>query len=391
MAIFFLAGLLGVCWLFLRQQNFLLWQCCAYAFLTIPLGFQTVVTPAVLNQYALLTGTLYLLGAWFLTKSWTERWGVAAQPKAALLIGISTMAAIFYFSQNAPSLWARLYVLSIGTGFVMLLPIAAALRARRPKDWLDQVLLAVSLVFTVFTLIRPLFISLFKFKDPAEYTDSVYWLLSSMSVLLFALIFTVVTVLIAIKDTVTKLRHERDHDVLTRALNRRAFHESARRVIGDKRRHPIAVLSCDIDHFKHINDTWGHDQGDRTLQAVSLCLQRNVRDHDLVARMGGEEFVLLLTRIDLQGAERVAERIQNELKSDLSLLPSGSTLTLSFGITAITHEEHIPHALKEADELLYSAKNAGRDRVHVTGTIYPDISFENTRPLGPVSHAQAGS
>lgn len=391
MAIFFLAGLLGVCWLFLRQQNFLLWQCCAYAFLTIPLGFQTVATPAVLNQYALLTGTLYLLGAWFLTKSWTERWGVAAQPKAALLIGISTMAAIFYFSQNVPSLWARLYVLSIGTGFVMLLPIAAALRARRPKDWLDQVLLAVSLVFTVFTLIRPLFISLFKFKDPAEYTDSVYWLLSSMSVLLFALIFTVVTVLIAIKDTVTKLRHERDHDVLTRALNRRAFHESARRVIGDKRRHPIAVLSCDIDHFKHINDTWGHDQGDRTLQAVSLCLQRNVRDHDLVARMGGEEFVLLLTRIDLQGAERVAERIQNELKSDRSVLPSGSTLTLSFGITAITHEEHIPHALKEADELLYSAKNAGRDRVHVTGTIYPDISFENTRPLGPVSHAQAGS
>lgn len=273
----------------------------------------------------------------------------------------------------------------------MLLPIAAALRARRPKDWLDQVLLAVSLVFTVFTLIRPLFISLFKFKDPAEYTDSVYWLLSSMSVLLFALIFTVVTVLIAIKGTVTKLRHERDHDVLTRALNRRAFHESARRVIGDKRRHPIAVLSCDIDHFKHINDTWGHDQGDRTLQAVSLCLQRNVRDHDLVARMGGEEFVLLLTRIDLQGAERVAERIQNELKSDRSVLPSGSTLTLSFGITAITHEEHIAHALKEADELLYSAKNAGRDRVHVTGKIYPDISFENTRPLGPVSHAQAGS
>lgn len=391
MAIFFLAGLLGVCWLFLRQQNFLLWQCCAYAFLTIPLGFQTVATPAVLNQYALLTGTLYLLGAWFLTKSWTERWGVAAQSKAALLIGISTMAAIFHFSQNAPSLWARLYVLSIGTGFVMLLPIAAALRARRPKDWLDQILLAVSLVFTVFTLIRPLFISLFKFKDPAEYTDSVYWLLSSMSVLLFALIFTVVTVLIAIKDTVTKLRHERDHDVLTRALNRRAFHESARRVIGDKRRHPIAVLSCDIDHFKHINDTWGHDQGDRTLQAVSLCLQRNVRDHDLVARMGGEEFVLLLTRIDLQGAERVAERIQNELKSDRSVLPSGSTLTLSFGITAITHEEHIAHALKEADELLYSAKNAGRDRVHVTGKIYPDISFENTRPLGPVSHAQAGS
>lgn len=385
MAILFLAALLGICWVFLRQQNFLLWQCCAYASFTIPLGFQTVAAPAVLDRYALFTGTLYLLGAWFLTKSWTERWNVAAQPKAALLIGAVTMTAIFHFSQTVPSLWARLYVLGAGTGLVMLLPIVAALRAERPKDWLDQILLVVSLVFTAFTLIRPLFISLFNFKDPAIHTDSAYWLLSSMSVLNFALIFTVVTVLIAIKDTVTKLRHERDHDGLTKALNRRAFHEAARQVIADKRRHPIAVLSCDIDHFKRINDTWGHAQGDIALQSVSLCLQRNVRDHDLVARMGGEEFVLLLTRIDLPGAECVARRIQHELKFDGSVLPSGATLTLSFGITAITHTEQLEHALKEADELLYSAKNAGRDRVHVRGTECLDMSFEDTNSLGPVS------
>jgi diguanylate cyclase (GGDEF)-like protein len=384
MAILCLAGLLGICWLFLRHQKFLLWQCCSYAFLTIPLGFQTIARPAVLNQYALITGTLYLLGAWFLTKSWTERWRVAAQPKAALIISIATAAAIYHFSQNVPSLWARLYILSAGTGLIMLIPIVATIRAARPKDWLDQILLVVSLVFMGFTFTRPLLISWFNFKDPAEYTDSAYWLLSSMSILIFALIFTVVTVLIAIQETVTELRYERDHDVLTKALNRRAFHESARKVIGDKRCHPIAVLSCDIDHFKRINDTWGHDQGDKTLQAVSLCLQRNVREHDLVARMGGEEFVLLLTRIDLHGAEHIAQRIQQELKSDGSVLPPGFFLTLSFGITAVKYAEHFQHALKEADELLYSAKNAGRDRVHVQGNAYPGISFENTRPLGSV-------
>lgn len=388
-AILFLAALLGICWIYLRQQNFLLWQCCAYASFTIPLGFQTVASPEVLNQYALLTGTLYLLGAWLLTKSWTERWNVAAQPKSALLIGAVSMAGIFHFSQTAPSLWARLYVLGAGTGFIMLLPIVAALRAERPKDWLDQILLVVSLIFTAFTLIRPLLISLFNFKDPAVYTDSAYWLLSSMSVLIFALIFTAVTVLIAFKDTVTQLRHERDHDGLTKALNRRAFHEAARQVIADKRRHPIAVLSCDIDHFKRINDTWGHDQGDIALQSVSSCLQRNVRDHDLVARMGGEEFVLLLTRIDLQGAERVAQRIQHELRFDGSVLPSGATLTLSFGITEITHAEHLEHALKEADELLYRAKNAGRDCVYVIGADYIDSLFEDTAPTGSGSHAQA--
>ncbi|WP_120967364.1 GGDEF domain-containing protein [Comamonas sp. lk] len=382
MTILLLAGLLAICWIFLRQHKFLLWQSCSYAFSIIPVSFQSYASFEKLNRYALLTGTLYLLGAWFLTMSWAERWRVSTQPKSALLIYLVTMAALFHYSQSEPSLQARLHVLSAATGLVMLLPILSAFRTGSARDWLDRILLGLAVIFTSFTFTRPFLITLNRNTGMAEYTQSAYWLISSMSILVFAMIFTVLTVAIAMKETVNQLRDERDHDALTKVLNRRAFHEVAQRRLANRRLYPMAVLTADIDHFKRINDTWGHDRGDEVLKLVSATLQRNVRNQDLVARFGGEEFVLLLTGISPQSATNVAQRIQLELRSDNALLPTGHPLTLSFGIASITDSSELEHSLKRADELLYSAKNAGRDCVHVSGITYPDIHFEDTLPIG---------
>lgn len=376
-----LASVLGICWIFLRQHNFLLWQCCSYAFLILPLSFQSYASLEKLNRYALLTGTLNLLGAWFLAKSWAQRWRVSTQPRTALLIGLATMAALFHYSQLDPSLQARLYVLSVATGLIMLIPILAAFKPSIPKDWLDRVLLGLALTFTVLTFTRPFLVSIDRNTALAEYAQSSYWLISSMSTLIFAMTFTVLTVAITIKETVSQLRDERDHDVLTKVLNRRGFYEVAPRRLADKRLYPMAIVTADIDHFKRINDTWGHSVGDQVLKLVSASLLRNVRDQDLVARFGGEEFVLLLTKISPQSASSVAQRIQLELRSDNSVLPKGSTLTVSFGIASIADPSELESSLKRADELLYNAKKAGRDCVHVTGIAYPDSSFENTLPI----------
>lgn len=154
-------------------------------------------------------------------------------------------------------------------------------------------------------------------------------------------------VAIAIRTTIRQLRNERDQDSLTQILNRRAFYELAHCRLEDKRLYPMAILAGDIDHFKRINDTWGHSRGDQVLQLVSATLQRNLRNHDLVARFGGEEFVLLLTRIDLAEAEQVAQRIRQELRSDHSVLPPNATLTMSFGIAPVKNARHLEHALKE--------------------------------------------
>ena len=214
----------------------------------------------------------------------------------------------------------------------------------------------------------------------AMHVNSTYWMTTLMSILFFALLFTALILAAIIRETVTRLRIERDTDALTQILNRRAFHELAQQRLSDPRMYPMAVLACDIDHFKHINDTWGHQKGDEVLQLVASTMQRAVRDEDLLARFGGEEFVVLLTKIDLQGAEQVTNRITQELCLDHGILPPDTELTLSFGIASMSSANHLDGALKQADQLLYSAKNAGRNRAHVEGRLYPDISFEQTKP-----------
>jgi diguanylate cyclase (GGDEF)-like protein len=168
-----------------------------------------------------------------------------------------------------------------------------------------------------------------------------------------------------VRDVFTALREERNHDSLTNLLNRRAFQEAAELRLADPHMAPISVLIGDIDHFKRINDSWGHDCGDRVLQAVAQTLQQHVRNDDLVSRFGGEEFVLLLMRTTPQEAERVAQRIRAQLSADGYVLAAGQRVTISFGIAPVAANTALTDALTRADGLLYAAKQAGRDRVHV--------------------------
>ncbi|MNY49787.1 putative diguanylate cyclase YcdT [compost metagenome] len=96
---------------------------------------------------------------------------------------------------------------------------------------------------------------------------------------------------------------------------------------------------------------------------------QQVREGAMVARFGGEEFVLLL-RTDTKNAERVAQRIRNQLREDGAMLTPGESITISFGIAPVTHPAQLAHALSFADGLLYEAKLAGRDRVHVAPTAW---------------------
>jgi diguanylate cyclase (GGDEF)-like protein len=193
-----------------------------------------------------------------------------------------------------------------------------------------------------------------------------YWLITLAGTLLFALWFTMLVVACTVRDVFAQLHEERSRDPLTRLLNRRAFMETAEGVLRDRRSGPWAVVVGDIDHFKQVNDNWGHACGDRVLQQISLVLQQQVRQGDLVARFGGEEFVLLLQRASLLDAESVVQRVRQQLDSaDVPGLPNGRRVTVSFGIAPVQSLEHLSKALSRADALLYEAKQAGRNRVRV--------------------------
>lgn len=382
LALLVLAAVLIVAWFNQRSQRFLFWQACAYSLTALPLAAQTLIPLEVLTRYALLIGSIYLLGAWCLAKCWADRWRVSTHPHIALQISIVTLAVVYHFSWVNPFPWARICSFSIGSGLVLLLPILQVRSRVSSLHWLDKLLLWLCIAFTTYTFTRPGLIWLLGYSDLRSLPKSPYWLLTLVSILNFALLFSLVMTAIAAKETVDKLRRERDLDALTQLLNRRSFQEYAQQRLADTRLYPMAVLACDIDHFKRINDSWGHKRGDEVLQLVSTTLKDSVRENDLVARFGGEEFVLLLTEISLEDAEAIAVRIQRDLRLNNEVLPSSYTLTLSFGISALDSTTPLDQALREADRLLYEAKNAGRDRVHVSGGNYPDISIE----LDPVAN-----
>ena len=156
-------------------------------------------------------------------------------------------------------------------------------------------------------------------------------------------------------------------DELTGLKNRRAFFEQGNRIFEQSKRfrHPISVIMMDIDHFKMINDDYGHAIGDKVLRAVAESLQRVVREIDIVARMGGEEFAFILPETGLQEASKLAERLRSEIE-DLVVANDGHQIkiTASFGVAACKDGDgHIEVLLTDADNALYVAKKNGRNQI----------------------------
>lgn len=158
-------------------------------------------------------------------------------------------------------------------------------------------------------------------------------------------------------------------DYLTGSYNRRAIEELATQSMASARRHglPLSVLVLDIDHFKSVNDGFGHDAGDEVLAEFAVRLATNVRAVDVPCRMGGEEFVVVMPGASLEDARIVAERIRRDIASAPFRVMGGKellTITISIGVAATTGAGDTPEALlKRADEGVYEAKAGGRNKV----------------------------
>ena len=158
-------------------------------------------------------------------------------------------------------------------------------------------------------------------------------------------------------------------DDLTSLASRRHFHELVDIEIGRAQRtsEPLCVLLLDIDHFKAVNDVHGHRAGDQVLTELSALLSKLVRRIDVVGRLGGEEFGVLMPGVGVDRAEIAADRIRSEIaEMVIDLDGAVITPTVSIGVTQFeAWTESFEDALGRADEALYEAKDAGRDRVHV--------------------------
>lgn len=163
------------------------------------------------------------------------------------------------------------------------------------------------------------------------------------------------------------LEHAALTDSLTGMQNRRYFDDALREYLDEFRRvdKPVGLMILDLDHFKQVNDTHGHDVGDRVLREVANCLRDMTRFHDVVARLGGEEFAVVAPNMADDALIKLAERIRKAVAS-LTLTTSGNVrlkVTTSIGLAVWDRKETADEFFRRADKQLYQAKRQGRNRV----------------------------
>lgn len=165
-----------------------------------------------------------------------------------------------------------------------------------------------------------------------------------------------------------ELLHISTTDSLTECVNRRAFtllvDRYLDRMIASKTRRQGALLVIDVDHFKKVNDSFGHETGDAALKLVADTMRSQVRESDAVGRIGGEEFGVFLPGVSQEQAEAIAERIRTAIEK-IDFLPAGKPyrLSVSIGGSAFDGNSSFSDLYRQADQLLYEAKRGGRNRV----------------------------
>lgn len=320
--------------------------------------------PTQHNANPMVSTALYLLGAELFAEGVMRRSQKTMGWVFHVLVFGALMALAAYFTFEKPNLIARAYVINFGFGAILL---SATWRSRA----LARGVLPDRLMFWSFLLIglhffpRTLLTAATLSPTQAEYTTTLFWQTFQHASTLAATIGAITVLVTAGIDVFTALRNERDTDILTGILNRRGI-ESAIEALGiGNRQTAAAVVIADLDDFKAINDTLGHAAGDAALKAIAERLTTYMRKGDLIARIGGEEFVFFIAGTVNDGAI-FAERIRIAIEQE-PIIVDGIRLkmTASFGVAQYIVGESLWDAVKNADTALYLAKRAGKNTVRI--------------------------
>lgn len=257
------------------------------------------------------------------------------------------------------------------TPYAMLQGLAAWLVLRsRFRQAIDYAILGTLCLSTVQFLSKPLVAGWTggPGDSPQTYIASTYALYSQSlgAVLQVAMGLLMLTLLV--RDMLVEITARSETDPLSGLYNRRGFEQRVEPGLAAIRKGnlPAALVSCDLDHFKSINDSYGHDMGDRVIALFGDILKKVSAERMTVARMGGEEFSIFLPGTNAAGARLFAEGVRTAFAgSPVTGLPDWKRCTASFGVAEWHADESLSDLRRRADAALYAAKRSGRDRVHM--------------------------
>ena len=263
----------------------------------------------------------------------------------------------------------RLYIVNTGYG-VMFAGGALTLMHSRRRELFDVLVIWLFVASSINFFVRPVLTLLVEGSiATGDYRESIYYSVLNVALAIMSLVTAITLIGACVSDLVSSMRETSARDLLTGLRNRRAFENDLATML-DKAKVadvPVSLVVADIDHFKQVNDLWGHLAGDQAIAGFGKLIDGTVRSCDITGRIGGEEFCILVWNCDETEATRLAERIRVAFaQTKHESISSNIHLTASFGVTQWTGKESYRRLFGRADALLYRAKDGGRNRVEAT-------------------------
>lgn len=295
-----------------------------------------------------------------------QRTNVKTLTATYVISALTLLVAVNASGDAAP----RLLIANTGYGIMFLIGMMALVWAPRSTT-IDKWVIAIIALNGIDFLVRPTLTLLVEQSIPAAaYRESLYYSIINLVLAIKAVSTAIALIGATIADALVAIRQRSDEDSLTGLKNRRAFEAEASEMLERAKQSqvPVSLVVADIDHFKQVNDLWGHQAGDKAIASFSELIEREVRKYDLTARIGGEEFCILVWDCDEAKSHRLAERLRlafAHLRHDG--LNSDVRLTASFGVAEWSEGEAYRKFFARCDERLYDAKRSGRNLVVSSG------------------------
>ena len=354
---------------------------------TVATGFFFLSLRGIISEsFATIIGNVLIFGSFLLALEANRKFLGLGNYRffTSGMLGVFTIL-IIYLTYTENTLTSRIILASLSITVVSIFNAFAYIRSFLQEDNFTHKLSAAIYILMGSVLIARTILTY-------EFSDSTGLETSDWVQPVFYLIFIIISITLTFKYIV--LNNERLHqeleitqtnleklattDFLTGIYNNRYFFEIGKKEIQRARRfnNSLAIIMIDIDHFKYFNDNFGHAAGDKVLIEIARICRKTLRNIDVLARLGGEEFAVILPSTNAANAETVAENLRAAVAAArLEFISEDIKITASFGISELTPEDkHIESILRRADTALYEAKRTGRNRVITTASHTVDFT-----------------